>query len=498
MSIYERHTPEKTVLYQSLARSWPGIVRDYNAFDEKIPKHVLSEFDRYFRCGILQHGFVRLKCSKCELERVTAYSCKTRGVCFSCNARRMDQTAERIEEEVWPQVNARQWVLSFPFQVRHWLSKDTELLKAVNLNVCKEITSFYEQNVSSQINDSFHYYSQKEVATGAISFVQFFNSALNLTPHLHIIFMDGGWVKGKSGFEFVPVKGFRSESMIDVIHGIISRLTQVFKDFGYVTKEGDVSPEEPELSEDVPLPFKPRAPKAYRKRGSSALATGYQAPDPNVLTIKDWCNLHFKYFSLHAGVAIKGTDRFALKKLIRYTSRSAVSPSRLSYVDPQNPEESSVKLTLKKAWRDGTSELVFTQDAFAEKMATLVPPTWFNLTRYFGLFAPGHAWRDFIVPGNKRKKKHQCEIDLQMPATKSKSSSCRAPGEYWIPWAELMSKTFGIDPLVCECGSKMVVQECVTDGSGIAAMMVKMGLSATPPPLGRQRVVGELDYVFEE
>jgi hypothetical protein len=58
MSIYERHTPEKTVFYQSLSRSWPGIVRDYNAVDEKIPRHVLSEFDRYFRCGILQHGWI--------------------------------------------------------------------------------------------------------------------------------------------------------------------------------------------------------------------------------------------------------------------------------------------------------------------------------------------------------------------------------------------------------------------------------------------------------
>jgi hypothetical protein len=61
-----------------------------------------------------------------------------------------------------------------------------------------------------------------------------------------------------------------------------------------------------------------------------------------------------------------------------------------------------------------------------------------------------------------------------------------------------MSKTFGIDPLICECGSKMVVQECVTDAAGISAMMIKMGLSATPPPLGRQRVSSELDYIYED
>ncbi len=43
MSIYERHTPEKTVFYQSLARSWPGIVRDYNAVDEKIPRKAVGK-----------------------------------------------------------------------------------------------------------------------------------------------------------------------------------------------------------------------------------------------------------------------------------------------------------------------------------------------------------------------------------------------------------------------------------------------------------------------
>lgn len=89
-----------------------------------------------------------------------------------------------------------------------------------------------------------------------------------------------------------------------------------------------------------------------------------------------------------------------------------MSPSRLSYVDPANPETSAVKLTLKKTWRDGTNELVFTQEAFTEKVAELIPPTWFNLTRYYGLFAPGHAWRDFIVPGPQKKKRPRCDSDL--------------------------------------------------------------------------------------
>ncbi len=116
----------------------------------------------------------------------------------------------------------------------------------------------------------------------------------------------------------------------------------MFKEFGYVREGGEG--QEPEFDEDIPLPFKPRAPKAYRRKSMSSEPSHF--PNPEILTIKDWCNVHYKYFSLHAGVAIKGEDRFGLKKLIRYTSRSAVSPSRLTYVDPANPESTEVRLTL--------------------------------------------------------------------------------------------------------------------------------------------------------
>ncbi|MCX6116286.1 MAG: hypothetical protein NT027_01995 [Proteobacteria bacterium] len=131
-------------------------------------------------------------------------------------------------------------------------------------------------------------------------------------------------------------------------------------------------------------------------------------------------------------------------------------------------------------------------------MATLIPPTWFNLTRYHGVFAPGNAWRDFFVPGPKKKRIQISDLDPPMPK-ESKPSYSRAVGEYWIPWADLMRKTFGIDPEVCTCGGKFVVEDCVTDAAGIASMMARMGLSARPPPLGRiKKASADLCYVFED
>ncbi len=55
--------------------------------------HVERDFRRYLECGILAYGFARAYCADCGRDFLVAFSCKGRGVCPSCNARRMAQTA---------------------------------------------------------------------------------------------------------------------------------------------------------------------------------------------------------------------------------------------------------------------------------------------------------------------------------------------------------------------------------------------------------------------
>ena len=76
MAIYERHQPEKTILYQTVARAWPKISLEHAVEGETIPRHLEAEFDRYKRCGILDYGFVRLYCKACDAERFVGFSCK--------------------------------------------------------------------------------------------------------------------------------------------------------------------------------------------------------------------------------------------------------------------------------------------------------------------------------------------------------------------------------------------------------------------------------------
>ena len=490
MAIYQRHTPETTVLYQTIARVWPSLRAEYAASDAPFAEHVETEFERYLRCGILQYGFVRLKCDSCSRTKLVGFSCKKRGFCASCGARRMEQTADRLEREVWPVANARQFVLTFPHQVRRWLAASPELLSEVVLVVTDVIKEFYEDSTLRE--------SDREMATmpttGTITFIQRFASSLAVNPHLHIVALDGVFAQTAKGKRFYAYDRFDSECVLAVLYGIYHRLEALFRARGYVKEDGEGVKDA--VDDSVPLPFKPRAPKAYRRLGSRPPHPLYKQTDPEMMSVEGWCNVRWRWFSLHAGVAIKGDDRLGLKRLFRYVSRSSVSPSRLSYNDPDHPETSDVILGLKRMWTDGTTALRFTQVDLVERIAALVPPAWFNLTRYEGLFAPGHAWRATVVPGPQVKRPPR---DPDDPPPPSGPSAGRAVAERNIPWAELMRRTMGISPEICICGAKMRVEDVVTDSETICEVMVAMGLASTPPPRGRRRVeTGELDYLFED
>ena len=50
----------------------------------------------------LERGFLRIACDGCRVERLVAFSCKRRGFCPSCGARRMAESAALLVDEVFP------------------------------------------------------------------------------------------------------------------------------------------------------------------------------------------------------------------------------------------------------------------------------------------------------------------------------------------------------------------------------------------------------------
>ena len=105
-----------------------------------LPQFVRDEFDAFLECGILAHGFLRLRCGDCGHDKLVANSRKRRGFCPSCEARRMAQTAAHLVDHVIPDVPVRHWVLSMPIPLRLLLAAQPKLVTPVLQVVHRVIT----------------------------------------------------------------------------------------------------------------------------------------------------------------------------------------------------------------------------------------------------------------------------------------------------------------------------------------------------------------------
>lgn len=128
---YQRHRPEHTLLYQIVERHYPAFADHLAESGKQLPAHVRQAFDGYLQCGRLEHGFLRLRCDTCHAEHLLAFSCKRRGFCPRCGARRMADGAAWLVDQVLPERPVRQWVLSLPFPLRFLLATHPALIGRV-------------------------------------------------------------------------------------------------------------------------------------------------------------------------------------------------------------------------------------------------------------------------------------------------------------------------------------------------------------------------------
>ena len=172
-----RRLPEKTALYVA--------VREALASGEVcVPRALSTEVQRYLECGQLRCGFVEVRCEECRTVEVVAFSCKGRGLCPSCTTRRAVETAAQLE--AWlPEVCYRQWTLSLPVSLRWAVLRTKGLLGAVERALVRAV--FRWQRASARALGV-----TEAVEGGAVSFLQLFGSALQLTPHFHVLVPEGG------------------------------------------------------------------------------------------------------------------------------------------------------------------------------------------------------------------------------------------------------------------------------------------------------------------
>lgn len=195
---YQRHRPEQSLLYRLIERYYPALVEHLAAQDRSLPESVQQEFEAFLKCGRLEHGFLRVRCERCHVETLMAFSCKRRGFCPSCGARRMVESAALLTDEVLPREPLRQWVLSVPYPLRYLFAVRPPVQSAVLGIVIRTLSTYLLRKAG---------WSHATARTGAVTVIQRFGSALNLNVHFHMLFLDGVYVTPlpESTPRFVPV-----------------------------------------------------------------------------------------------------------------------------------------------------------------------------------------------------------------------------------------------------------------------------------------------------
>jgi hypothetical protein len=179
---YARHVPARTLLYALVQAHYPDFIARLEAEDRSLPAYVRDELDAYLRCGVLDHGFLRVVCEHCHAERLVAFSCKKRGFCPSCGARRMAESARHLVEEVFGPRPVRQWVLSFPYPLRFLFASKPEAIGPVLGIVHPVIAGWLSDQAGVDLASA---------QCGAVTLIQRFGSALNLNVHFHMLWLDG-------------------------------------------------------------------------------------------------------------------------------------------------------------------------------------------------------------------------------------------------------------------------------------------------------------------
>ena len=167
-----------------------------------------------------------LRCGDCGHDKLVAFSCKRRGFCPPCGARRMAQTASHLVDHVIPHLPVRQWVrvckVRLPIPRRLSLAAQPKLVKPVLQVVHRAITRFLLAQAALKA---------EQADSGAVALIQpnlwMKGSAANLNIHLHCLVRDGVYRCDPDAEPvFVEVPAPTAEALQAVLHKIITRMTQ--------------------------------------------------------------------------------------------------------------------------------------------------------------------------------------------------------------------------------------------------------------------------------
>jgi hypothetical protein len=431
---YRRRHPEHTTLYQVIQQhleTYLALAGEDDWDGQRVPAYVEREFRRYLECGILAYGFARARCPDCGHDFLVAFSCKGRGLCPSCNARRMAETAAHLIDHVFPPLPVRQWVLSVPKRLRWYLEREPRAISAVLHILLRVIEAHLRHGSGASTHARF----------GAVSFIHRFGASLNRHVHYHCCVIDGVFEPLEDAGDvpqsarFRPAAELTPEAVAAITEQVRVRVLRWFARSGLIE------------ADDV------REMLAGENSG----------------------------FSLDAAVRVGAHDRAGLERLLRYCARPPFALERLELLDAAR-----VVYRLPKPQRDGTTALTLTPLELIDHIAALIPPPRRHRHRYHGVLAPNSPLRAAAIAlGREVADATSSPAEVSSPS-RAPASNARSPARYL--WAMLLARLFESLPLSCpNCGADMRIVAFVTAAAPVQRILAHIGEHTEPPPIAPAR-----------
>ena len=466
-AVYRPRRPTETPLYPVVQHHLETFLASSQEADPMgwgVPAWAERDFRSYLRCGILAHGFARLRCTDCGHDRLLAFSCKGRGVCPSCNARRMAEVAAHLTDEVIPHLPVRQWVLSVPKRLRPFLHQTPEVASAVLAIFLRALRSTLEEASPDAPQGS---------RLGAVSFPQRFGSSLNPHYHYHVLALDG------------------------VVSGGVEHGARFHEATALEVRDAEA------LARTVQL----RVLRWFTRRGLL---------DPDTLAnMRTWQGTGG--FSVDGSVRIQGEDRAGVERLVRYCARGPLALERLhapAGIGALTSVEAHLVYRLPEPDVHGRQELRLTPLELLERLARLVPPPRIHRHRYHGILAPNARLRSTVVTIG-RPVPDDVPVGVEPPPSPDHASHPVAlPGRSHEPgpsgtmpatprsrpsrmlWAQLLTRIYEVLPLLCTaCGGEMRIISFITLPSTVERILLHLDLPHRPPRVSPARgpLQAELD-----
>jgi len=429
---YRPRRPADTPLYRTVQNhleTFLSLCRD-DWQQEPVTPHAERELRRSLECGVLAYGFARVRCDDCGHDFLVAFSCKGRGVCPSCNTRRMAEAAAHLTDHVLPRLPVRQWVLSLPKRLRYPLQHDPEALDSVLRIFVDAIERHLREHSPG---------ADRKARTGAVAFVHRFGSSLNQHTHFHVCVIDGVFEPDpKQGARFTEVDGLGAAGAQPVQAQVRRRILRAFVRRGLLDKDDGKE-------------------------------------------MAQWD--HGGGFSLDASVRIEAHDRHGLERLLRYCARPPFAAERLEEIDAQR-----LIYHLSKPNPDGRTQIILSPLALIGRIAAWVPPPRQHRHRYYGVLAPNSPLRPAVTALAPHALSPEGESKLAVEAAEEDPPQAigRSPARYL--WAMVLARIYEAFPLTCpKCGAEMRIIAFMTEALDVRTILEHIGEPATPPRIASAR-----------